>query len=149
RRLVERAQRFVRERHAAYDVTLCASRVVERRLAAWGVPRVVCVGLGVDVELFRPGRGEARLGGPPALVYAGRPSSGKSFPLVLEAYDAIAAATGARLAIIGDGPGRRAAERFAASRPGVTVRGYVDSPAALAAALASADVALTPGARET
>src|SRR5262249_20663097 len=53
RRLMSRAWRFVREQHATYDATFVASRVVERRLREAGVPRVVCVGLGVDVEVFR------------------------------------------------------------------------------------------------
>jgi alpha-1,6-mannosyltransferase len=152
RRLVEVAWRFVRRRHERYDATLVASRAVERLLRQHGVPRVAWVGLGVDVDVFRPDAACPRprlCGGAPVMVYAGRLSADKSFSLVLGAYDRIHAATGAALRIVGDGPLRQEAERFAASRPGISVDGYLDAPAAVAAALAAADVAITPGARET
>src|SRR5262249_52818713 len=145
-RLVEGAWRLVERRHRLYDATFVASRDAQQALRAHAIPRVVWVGLGVDAEAFRPGRlvATAPFGRAPLAVYAGRLSRDKEVPLLLAAFDAVHAATGARLRLVGDGPGRRAAEALAASRDWLSVEGYVDGRAALAAVLASADVVITP-----
>jgi alpha-1,6-mannosyltransferase len=166
RRAMSAAWRLVRSRHGRYHATFVASRAVEQLLADQGVPRVVWVGLGVDTDVFCPAaagtapattttttttaaRLPERWANAPTLVYAGRLAGDKGFPLLLDAYDRIDADRPARLRIIGDGPARAQAERFAAARPGVSVEGYLDAPADVAAALAAADLAVTPGARET
>jgi alpha-1,6-mannosyltransferase len=149
-RLVEGAWRLVGRRHRLYDATFVASRDAQQALRAHAIPRVVWVGLGVDVDAFRPARASVTSGvGAPVAVYAGRLSRDKELPLLLSAFDAVHAATGARLRLVGDGPGRRAAEALAATRDWMSVEGYVEGRAALASVLASADVVITPGARET
>ena len=96
--------RVVRAMHARYDATLCASRVVEQRLRERAVPRVVRVGLGVDLERFglRPG-----VGARGQLCYVGRLSMDKEATLLLEAAPRLRAA-GLTLRVAGDGPGAAA-----------------------------------------
>jgi alpha-1,6-mannosyltransferase len=147
RAAVRAAWRWVRHRYGQYDATLVASREVETLLRANGIPRVTRVGLGVDVDVFRPRPPAFRER--PTLVYAGRLAPDKGFDVVARAFPAIAAATGARLRIIGDGPNRAEARRLAAAHAGVSVEGYLDRPESVAGALAAADVVLVPGPFET
>jgi alpha-1,6-mannosyltransferase len=86
---------------------------------------------------------------PLTVVYAGRLSADKSLSLLLSAWDGIHRQTGARLRVLGDGPQHGRVMHFAASRPHVSVEGYLADRAAVAAVLAGADAVVTPGARET
>jgi alpha-1,6-mannosyltransferase len=154
RMAVARAWAFVRARHAAYDATLVASREVLTTLQAQGVPRVRWVGLGVDTGVFRPrpklvvpAVSEAS---PLTVVYAGRLSSDKGFPLILSAFARLLAQPQIHLHVLGAGPGSDGVERLVRQYPGrVRFDGYVADRTEVATALACADLALTPGARET
>jgi alpha-1,6-mannosyltransferase len=146
---VSLAWAFCRRQHMRYHATLAASRFVARTLGAQGIPRVHWIGLGVDTRVFHPGAGTRAGGEAPLVVYAGRLSADKGFPLVLAAWDTIHRATSARLVVVGDGPLGPAVAAFAASRAHVGWRGYVDRAADVAALLASADAVLAPGAHES
>jgi alpha-1,6-mannosyltransferase len=151
RQLMAGVWRWVRRQHRRYDATLVASPDTASELEARGLPGVRCVGLGVDTEVFHPGAsaGDGRTEHPPTVVYAGRLSSDKSLGLLLSAWDGIHRQTGARLRVLGDGPQHGRLMHFAASRPHVAVEGYLADRAVVAAVLAAADVAVTPGAGET
>lgn len=146
-RILARAWRFVRSRHSLYQATLVASRVLASEIATLGVPRVEWVGLGVDVDVFSPGRDDQSTD--LTVAYAGRLSSDKSFSLLLDAWPHIHAATGARLAVAGDGPQRRELVAYAQTHPEVTYHGCFQRPGDVAAFLRAADLVVTPGARET
>jgi alpha-1,6-mannosyltransferase len=152
RQLLAAVWRWVRRQHQRYDATLVASPDTASELEAHGLPGVRCVGLGVDTEVFHPGAappGADRLDHPLTVVYSGRLSADKSLSLLLSAWDGIHRQTGARLRVLGQGPQHGRVMHFAASRPHVSVEGYVADRAAVAAALAGADAVVTPGARET
>lgn len=142
RRAIAGAWRWVRARHARYRRTLVASRRIAADLAARGVPGVTWVGLGVDVDAFRP---EAGSPGAATVAYVGRLTGEKGFGVLLAAWDEIAHRTGAELVIAGAGP----LERRIPVRPDVRFLGYVGDRAALARILASAAVVVVPGAYET
>jgi alpha-1,6-mannosyltransferase len=143
RRAVGWAWGLVRRQHARYAATLAASTQVAEALRRHAVPSVRWVGLGVDVETFRPPR--ARIG-PPTVIYAGRLAADKGFPTVLAAWERIHRHTGARLVIAGDGPLR---QKAACAGAAVELRGYVDSPAEMARLYGAADLALAPGPHES
>jgi alpha-1,6-mannosyltransferase len=148
-RVMEAAWEFVRRRHALYRATLVASRELATSLDAFGIPRVRWVGLGVDHETFRP-RARAVTGREaPEVVYAGRLSGDKGFMTLLEAWDAIHAASGATLRVAGDGPQIRELTQMAASRPSIRYVGCLQQPEAVARLLGEADLAVTPGPHET
>jgi alpha-1,6-mannosyltransferase len=140
--------RFFAWRHRRYDATLLASRHVEEELAARGVGRLHRVGLGVDLEVFRPDPAPARRW-PPVVAYAGRFSQDKEVLLLTRAFDQVHRETGARLHLGGGGPLARRIARHAASRPHVELRGYLDDPAAVARFLAESDVTVVTGSAES
>ena len=139
-----------RHHHARYDATFVASRYMERLVSAHGVPNVRWVGLGVDVDVFRPDAAAPRDGdAAPVIAYAGRFTPDKELPALVRAFERVHARTGARLRLVGDGPLAGWLRERAAANPGLTVDGYVDGPAAVAAILASADLVAVPSSTET
>jgi glycosyltransferase involved in cell wall biosynthesis len=144
RRLREAAWWLVRHQHARYRATLAGSREVAGSLASHGVPRVRWVGLGVDIDTFRPpgGRERARRFG-----YLGRLAADKELDVLLAAAPRILFETGARVAIAGEGP-LAPAVRAAARRGEVEMLGLL-SPAESADFLASLDVLIVPGRHES
>jgi phosphatidylinositol alpha-1,6-mannosyltransferase len=108
------------------------------------------VGLGVDVDVFRPLDEPRREAGAPLTVsYVGRLSPEKELGLLIEIWDDVHARTGARLRLIGAGPSRASFERFAETRPSVTVEPYLDKPTDVAAVLGSSDVVVLTSGTET
>jgi alpha-1,6-mannosyltransferase len=147
---VAMAWSFARRQFARYDASLVASREISEWLRGRGFPGVRWVGLGVDVDVFRPVEGPRPDAGAPLTVsYVGRLSPEKELGLLIEIWDDVHARTGARLRLIGAGPSRAAFERFAQTRPSVTVEPYLDQPADVAAVLASSDVVVLTSSTET
>lgn len=138
------AWRAVAAAHDHYDATLCASRVVEARLEAGGVPRVVRVGLGVELARFVPS--EARLAGAAprgGVCYIGRLSRDKEAGLLLAAAPRLRAA-GLVLRVAGDGP---SAPAFARARA-LEYLGPL-SREGVGELLARSEVCVVPGRYET
>ena len=154
-RAVELAWSFARRQFARYDASLVASREISEWLRGLGFPGVRWVGLGVDVDVFCPDavhpNGEARRDAeaPLTVSYCGRLSPEKELGLLTEIWDDVHARTGARLRLIGAGPSRASFERFAETRPSVSVEAYLDKPADVAAVLASSDVVVLTSGTET
>jgi len=149
---VRLAWAFARRQFARYDASLVASRGLAEWLTELGVPRVRWVGLGVDVDVFRPlDRPDARGSDGPAPVvsYLGRFAIEKELGLLLSVWDEVQRLTGARLRFVGEGPARPTLERFAASRPSVSVEGYLDGPREVAAVLGASDVVVLTSGTET
>ena len=140
--------RFFAWRHRGYDATLLASRHVEDQLAARGVGRLHRVGLGVDLDVFRPDPAPAARP-TPVVAYAGRFSHDKEVLLLPKAFDEVHRQTGARLHLGGGGPLAARLARHAASRPFVELRGYLDEPGAVAGFLAGSDVTVVTGSAES
>ncbi len=147
---VNLAWSFARRQFARYDASLVASREISEWLRGLGFPGVRWVGLGVDVDVFHPIERAAREAeAPPTVSYVGRLSPEKELGLLTEIWDDVHARTGARLRLIGAGPSRASFERFAETRPSVSVEPYLDRPTDVATVLASSDVVVLTSGTET
>jgi alpha-1,6-mannosyltransferase len=136
--------------------TLAPSAFVAAELEHAGVERVVRVSLGVDLERFHPRRREfaaetrRRHGLPegPLAIYVGRLAAEKEVDLLLAAWPAVERRTGARLALVGDGPAKRRLQRRAGSERFAWLPFQPDRNR-LADLLAAADLAVAPCSIET
>lgn len=148
--------RYLRRLDRLFPLTVVTSRVAAHDLAAHGIERVVRVPLGVDLDTFTPARQQRRaetragLGLPegPLFGYAGRFAREKALDVVLDAWPAIEARTGARLVLAGAGP---MAERLRHHPYGsrVLFLPFEQDRERLADYLACLDVYLSPGPIET
>ncbi|HET6149699.1 MAG TPA: glycosyltransferase [Polyangia bacterium] len=151
RAAVQLAWAFARRQFARYDASLVASQEIAAQLRDLDFPGVRWVGLGVDVETFRPAQApdQALPPRPATIAYVGRLSPEKELGLLTAAWDEVHARTGARLRLVGEGPSRGMLERFAADRPSVSVEPYLDQPRDVAAVLAGSDVVVLTSGTET
>ncbi|MGY4099769.1 glycosyltransferase [Nocardia sp. R16R-3T] len=146
-----------------YDIVVCTTEFAREEFLRIDAPNVELVPLGVDLELFSPGRRDHRLradlGAPghPLLVHCGRLSVEKRVDRSIEAIGALhRAGIEARLVVAGEGPRREALERRARAlpplpggRPAVHFTGFISDRSMVAKLLATADVSLAPGPHET
>jgi glycosyltransferase involved in cell wall biosynthesis len=125
-----------------FDAVVAVSAEVGARLARAGVAarRLAVVANGIDFApppAFERGRERARLGcraGDALLLRVGRLSPEKGNDVLLEAFARLPAGRAARLAFVGDGPGRVALEADIAARGlggRVSILGFRDDLAAL------------------
>ncbi|WP_419316883.1 glycosyltransferase family 4 protein [Caulobacter sp. ErkDOM-E] len=138
----EWAEKPVQKRWAAiygqFDQAVAPSRFIAGRLIEAGVTNAIGLPLGVDVDIFHPGRGDraglrASLGLRPdhkILVFAGRPAREKRLDVLVEAVERLGDPY--VLLLIGAGSGAPASDR-------VICMDYQRDPQALAAILASCD----------
>jgi alpha-1,6-mannosyltransferase len=152
RRVADYANRRTAEE---YDTVLCTTQFAREEFDRIGVPNVLTVPLGVDLDVFHPRRFSAlvrnRWAAPEQLllVHCGRLSVEKRADRSIDTLAALRdSGIDARLVIAGEGPLRNRLERQAVGLP-VDFTGFIDSREAVAALLASADVALAPGPHET
>ena len=140
-----------------YQRVVCTTAWAEAEFTRLGAANVTRVPLGVDLDLFTPRRRSAAVRaryaapGEYLLVHSGRLSVEKKPQRSLAALAELrAAGVPAVLVVAGDGPLRARLARQAA-RNGLPVwfTGFVADRRALAALLASADVAIAPGPAET
>ncbi|MBG0563046.1 glycosyltransferase [Actinoplanes aureus] len=149
------ADRFNQRTAEAFDTIVCTTAFAAAEFRRLGVPNLVEVPLGVDLEVFNPSRMDvgvrSRYARPDELlvVYASRLSAAKRPEL---AVDAVAALRNGKvpavLVMAGDGT-RRTALAYRAARLPVRFAGHISDRRAVAALLASADVTLSPGPVET
>jgi alpha-1,6-mannosyltransferase len=151
------ARRFVRRVYGGFDATVAASLFVADDLRALGVPNVRTVGLGVDLDTFRPLDGSpaidrTRLGIAPEVplgIYTGRFCAEKRLDVILAGHERIPLARRPHLLLVGGGPHAERLRRLAAERPRLTITEYVHDRSALAHLVASADFYVAPGPGET
>jgi glycosyltransferase involved in cell wall biosynthesis len=144
--------RIMRIRHNRATLNLCTSAAMLEQLQQHGIERVALWPGGVDTARFHPDRRSeamrARLtGGHPEsflLVYVGRLSAEKDVERLRPVLEAL---RGVRLALVGDGPHRKALEEHFAGLP-VHMAGFLRGEE-LAAAYASSDVFVMPSRTET
>jgi alpha-1,6-mannosyltransferase len=147
---------FANRRTAAnYDTVVCTTGFAREEFDRIGATNTVTIPLGVDLETFHPCQRSAlvrqRWAGPSQilLVHCGRLSVEKRADRSIDALaELCAAGVDARLIVVGDGPLRARLQRQAARLP-IDFTGFVSDRHAVAALLASADVALAPGPHET
>jgi alpha-1,6-mannosyltransferase len=156
RQAAELAWRYVRRLGRMVRATLAPSAFVADELERAGVERVVRVSLGVDLERFHPRRRERMaeirsahgLPAGPLAMYVGRMAGEKEVDLLLDAWPEVERRTGARLALVGDGPARRRLQRRAGSDRLFWLPFQHDRDR-LADLLASVDLAVAPCSIET
>jgi glycosyltransferase involved in cell wall biosynthesis len=143
---------ILRTRHNRATINLCTSAAMVDQLREHGIGKLVLWPGGVDTDRFHPGRRSSDMrmrlseGHPesPLLLYVGRLSAEKGIERlrpILEAFPH------ARLALVGDGPQRKALERHFAGLP-VFFAGFLHGEE-LASAFASSDIFLMPSRTET
>ena len=141
--------RAVRGLLGACDATFSASKWQTEKLRGHGIARVRHIPFGVEKRVFTPdARSEARrrelVGSDRAttlMIGVGRFAVEKRWDVVLDAFAEVrAGGVDATLVLFGDGPDRAAMEAKAAGRDDVRFMGFVKDRAALASALASADL---------
>lgn len=143
---------LLRLRHNRASVNLATSAVMVRQLQEHGIARVALWPGGADSDRFQPARrsdaSRSRLsaGHPesPLLLYVGRLSAEKDIEILKPILQSI---PDARLALVGDGPHRKALEKHFAGQP-VHFAGFLHGNQ-LAAAYASSDVFVMPSRTET
>lgn len=144
--------RIMRIRHNRASLNLCTSAAMLEQLQQHGIQRVALWPGGVDTARFHPSRRSeamrARItdGHPDSflLVYVGRLSAEKDVERLKPILEAL---PGARLALVGDGPHRKAIKEHFAGMP-VHMAGFLRGEE-LAAAYASSDVFVMPSRTET
>ena len=149
------ADLFNRRTAEAFDTIVCTTSFAAAEFRRLGVPNLVEVPLGVDLDLFHPSRMDvavrARYARPDELLiaYCSRLSATKRPEL---AVDAVASLRNGKvpavLVMAGDGT-RRTALAYRAARLPVRFAGHISERTAVAALLASSDVVLSPGPIET
>ena len=129
---------FWAKAYERFDRVVAPSRHTANRLAEAGVERVSVLPLGVDTELFHPGRGDRakllrRLGLPGdrrLLVFAGRPAREKNIDSMIGAVERLGAPY--HLLLIGAGHGARPSRQ-------VSCLNFEANPESLASVIASCD----------
>jgi len=142
--------RHLRALDARYDLIVCASHDLSRRLVSGGLRHVVTEPMGVEPGIFSPSHrsealraellGHCQL--PPSatlLVGIGRFAPEKRWPMVVDAVTRAGYDHSVGLVLIGDGRERSAIARAAYGNPHVRLVQPVRNRGALAAILASAD----------
>jgi alpha-1,6-mannosyltransferase len=149
------ADRLNRATAAAYDCVVCTTRWASEEFERLGVGNLVRAPLGVDLDLFHPGRYDdivrSRFAKPDQilLIHCGRLSYEKRPRRSIDALaDLRAGGVDAVLVVAGDGPLRGSLVRHAADLP-VHFLDHVSDRGDLAALLASSDAAIAPGPIET
>ncbi len=149
------ADRLNRQTAEAYDQIVCTTAFAAAEFRRLGVPNLVEVPLGVDLDEFHPEHADeavrARFARPDELlvVYCSRLSADKRPELAVDTIAALRAGKiPAVLAVAGDGS-RRAALAYRSARLPVRFAGHISDRAQVAALLASADVLVAPGPVET
>ncbi len=147
---------YIRRLSRLFRATLAASDTVVRELEGQGIAPVYRVGLGVDLEQFHPehrvnaeeSRARAGLPSGPLAMFVGRIAREKRLDVVLQAWSAVEARTGATLVLVGDGPAKSSLQsRFRACR--VRWLPYLANREWLADLFAAADLYVAPGPAET
>lgn len=138
-----------------FDWVYTLSEDIRGVLARRKIMRTSVLPLGADIAQFHPSRRDAGyraelgLGGDgPLLIYAGRLDNEKRAQTLIEMMRHLPPSLGAALVLIGDGKRREAMMADAADLP-VAFPGFVKDRAALARALASADIYVSGMADET
>jgi len=149
------ADRLNRRAAEAFDRIVCTTAFAAAEFRRLGVANVAEVPLGVDLDEFHPDRADPAVRsryarpGEMLLVYAGRLSAAKRPELAVDTVAVLRErGVAAVLAVAGDGV-RRTALAYRAARLPVRFAGTITDRSAVAALLASADIAVAPGPVET
>lgn len=150
------ALRYTKALYNRFDATLVATKPLLEKITSLGITNAVLLSLGVDTELFSPEKRNLQLiqalgldSGIPTVLYVGRLSKDKGFPLFLEAQRALWRKKNTNCLIAGDGPLSPQALELQREFPQkVRFLGYLPKQT-LAVLYASVDVFIMPSRYET
>ena len=148
--------RYVQFAYDRLDATCVTSQYIEAKLERLGITNTVHIPLGVDTQLFHPGKRSNALretlgirSDETLLLYVGRFSTEKGIETMLKAMPSIARDKRRKIVLIGGGSIEDAVRRAAAPFDNVTVLDFINDQQWLSTLYASADLFLSPGPFET
>ena len=158
-RVMKLSRAYVRQLYNQHAVTVVASERLGRVLRDWGVYNVRVLSLGVNTEIFRPGRSGTEavrrsLGvnsGQTLLLYVGRLSKEKNTATLLRAFRSLQRRrpNEFHLLVIGDGPERTQLRNAQLRARNLSWIRYCADSCELAGYYRAADLFVHPGVQET
>jgi alpha-1,6-mannosyltransferase len=159
RRVMKLSRAYVRKLYNRHAATLVASERLARVLRDWGVHNVRVLSLGVNIDIFRPGKSDAEatrasLNLKPDrkfLLYVGRLAKEKNTATLFRAFEILQRRrpTEFHLLVIGDGAERNQLRKLQARCKNVSWIRYCAEPSELARYYRAADLFVHPGVQET
>lgn len=146
---------YAHRTYQEFDRVYVLGEGMRRTVAGYGIGHVDVLDLGVDADLFHPGKRDPQLrermglaGSGPLLVYAGRIDNEKRADRLLALMKALPDSFGASLLMLGDGKLLHAIRAGSAGMR-IALPGFQADRASLARALASSDIYVSAMADET
>jgi alpha-1,6-mannosyltransferase len=159
RRVMKLSRAYVRKLYNQSAATLVASERLAGVLRDWGVRNVRVLNLGVNIDIFHPGKSDAgatreSLGIDPGrklLLYVGRLAKEKNTARLFRAFEILQRRhpRDFHLLVIGDGPERNQLRKLESRCENVSWIRYCAEPADLARYYRAADLFVHPGVQET
>jgi alpha-1,6-mannosyltransferase len=159
RRVMRLSRAYVRKLYNQHAATLVASERLPRVLRDWDVRNVRVLSLGVNTDIFRPGKSGAdaarrSLGidsNRTLLLYVGRLAKEKNTATLFRAFEILERWRPSQfhLLVIGDGPERTQLQKLRSRNEHVSWVRYCADPCELSRFYRAADLFVHPGAQET
>jgi alpha-1,6-mannosyltransferase len=159
RRVMKLSRAYVRKLYNQHAATLVASERLAHVLRDWGVRNVRVLGLGVNIDIFRPCKSDAEatraaLGVHPdrnLLLYVGRLAKEKNTATLFRAFEILQRRrpNNFHLQVIGDGAQRNQLRKLQTRCKNVSWIRYCAEPNELARYYRAADLFVHPGMQET
>jgi alpha-1,6-mannosyltransferase len=156
--VMEMARTYVRALYNHFKATFVPSAALGQVLGQWGVENVILAELGIDTDIFRPGKDgsatRARLEIPFdrfLLLYVGRLAHEKNVKTLFDAFEILNRTHARRfhLLVVGDGPLREQLRELLRGTKAVSWLRYISAQDELAAVYRAADLFVHPSVQET
>ena len=156
--VMEMARTYVRALYNHFKATFVPSAALGQVLGQWGVENVILAELGIDTDIFRPGKDgdatRARMEIPSdrfLLLYVGRLAHEKNVKTLFDAFEILNSTNGGRfhLLVVGDGPLRDQLRELSRGTKAVSWLRYISAQNELAAVYRAADLFVHPSVQET
>jgi len=156
--VMEMARAYVRALYNHFKATFVPSAALGQVLGQWGVENVILAELGIDTDIFRPGKDgnatRARMEIPTnrfLLLYVGRLAHEKNVKTLFDAFEILNRAYAERfhLLVVGDGPLRDQLRELSRGTKAVSWLRYISAQDELAAVYRAADLFVHPSVQET
>ena len=156
--VMEVARTYVRALYNHFRATFVPSAALGQVLGQWGVENVILAELGIDTDIFRPGKDQqasrARMEIPTdrfLLLYVGRLAHEKNVKTLFGAFELLNSTNAGRfhLLVVGDGPLRDQLRELSRGTKAVSWLRYISAQDELAAVYRAADLFVHPSVQET
>jgi alpha-1,6-mannosyltransferase len=156
--VMEMARTYVRALYNHFKATFVPSAALGQVLGQWGVENVILAELGIDTDIFRPGKDgdatRARMEIPTdrfLLLYVGRLAHEKNVKTLFDAFEVLHGTNAGRfhLLVVGDGPLRDQLRELSRATRAVSWLRYISAQDELAAVYRAADLFVHPSVQET